>query len=297
MAGSSAGNGKQDSILDFSSTAEQELQFQNFVLSDNSGPSRGQAAYAFTATQANASAESSNASFWNIEYYQQWFDVDSDQVLKRISATFAPRGSFLELVENNLELYGPFWIPTTVIFALFVTTSIANNIVSYIGGQPLEYDFTLLSFATTTCYLYAFLVPLIVWVLCRWLSAPAQLLELVMIYGYGMFIWIPVSVLSIIPSETFRWVLIVLAFVFSAAFMLRNAHAITSRSEDKRATTFVLSFIALAQFSLAVLFKVVFFRFVVLHSGAPPDDGQPDEPAPSPPPAPGNDTNSTFLFM
>lgn len=105
-----------------------------------------------------------------------------------------PKENFVELVESNLELWGPFWIPTTVVFALFVTTSIANNIVSYMAGLPLEYDFSLLPFATTTCYLYAFLMPLVVWVACKWLAAPAQLLELVMIYGYGMSIWIPVAV-------------------------------------------------------------------------------------------------------
>jgi hypothetical protein len=123
----------------------------------------------------------------------------------------------MELVENNLELYGPFWIPTTVIFALFVTTSIANNIVSYMGSEPLEYDFTLLSFATTTCYIYAFVIPVIVWILCKWLAAPSQLLELVMIYGYGMSIWIPVAV-GVDVAHSFNLTLTKLSFLLSRFF-------------------------------------------------------------------------------
>jgi len=135
-----------------------------------------------------------NASFWSVDYYQQYFDVDSDQVGKRLVSAVFPRGNFLEQVGNNLELYGPFWISTTVIFALFVASSISESVASYLAGAPFEYDFRLLSFAMTTSYVYAFVVPVIVWAACRWFGASAHLLELVEIYGYSMTIWIPVSV-------------------------------------------------------------------------------------------------------
>jgi hypothetical protein len=97
-------------------------------------------------------------------------------------------------VGNNLELYGPFWISTTVIFALFVASSISTSLAGYLQGEPIDYDFRLLSFAMTTSYVYAFGVPVIVWVICKWMGASAHLLEMVEIYGYSMTIWIPVSV-------------------------------------------------------------------------------------------------------
>jgi hypothetical protein len=101
----------------------------------------------------------------------------------------------------------------------------------------------------------------------------------------------------------FRWALVIFAFVLSAVFMLRAAHGITSRSEDKRASSFILPTMLLAQAALALVMKVVFFKFVVLHhpgggEGAPHEDPDVPEPPPAPPsPTPGNGTggNDTFL--
>ena len=95
--------------------------------------------------------------------------------------------------------------------------------------------------------------------------------------------------LSIIPSELFRWILVGVGFVVSAIFMVKSAHTITSRSEDKRASSFVLPLMLFAQFSLALVFKMVFFKFVVLKQGPGSGGGdtggeEPKEPAPGPAP-------------
>lgn len=101
----------------------------------------------------------------------------------------------------------------------------------------------------------------------------------------------------------FRWILLAIAFAISAVFMVRAAHGITSRSEDKRASSFVLPMMLLAQLALAIVFKLVFFKFVVLHHGPPSggDDDVPVAPPPKPTPTqpPGNGTtggNDTMLF-
>lgn len=116
-----------------------------------------------------------------------------------------------------------------------------------------------------------------------------------------------VQILSIVPSEMFRWVLVVIGFGISGAFMFRSMRGITGRSEDKRASSFVLPLMIFAQFCLAVVFKMVFFKFVVLRSpgtgggGGGDDDGA--LPGPNPLPTEpsrddGNDTtNETFQAL
>ena len=61
-------------------------------------------------------APSGSGAFWTITYYQPLFDVDTVQVLNRIKSALLPRprGAFFELVAANPDLYGPFWIATTV---------------------------------------------------------------------------------------------------------------------------------------------------------------------------------------
>merc|ERR1719248_52953 len=77
---------------------------------------------------------SGNASFWSITYYQPLFDVDTLQVLNRIKGSLLPRpkGAFFELISANPDLYGPFWISTTLIFAMAIT----GNLASFFAFKP-----------------------------------------------------------------------------------------------------------------------------------------------------------------
>ena len=63
-----------------------------------------------------APVPSGAGAFWTITYYQPLFDVDTVQVLNRIKGSLLPRprGAFFELIAANPDLYGPFWIATTV---------------------------------------------------------------------------------------------------------------------------------------------------------------------------------------
>jgi hypothetical protein len=114
-------------------------------------------------------------------------------VLERIKASLVPNSDFLDIVTLNPDLYGPFWIPTTVIFCFFVTSSIAGSIAAYLSRKPYAYDLELLSFAVSAVYTYVICMSVGVWLAAKYTGAQASWLELVSIYGYGMTIWIPVS--------------------------------------------------------------------------------------------------------
>ena len=94
------------------------------------------------------------------------------------------------------DLYGPFWTLTTLIFALFVTSSLAHSIVSYLSSDPVEYDFALLSTAVGLVYAYGIGVPVLFWLVLRYagISEGWAMVKAVTVWGYSMFVWIPVSV-------------------------------------------------------------------------------------------------------
>jgi hypothetical protein len=97
------------------------------------------------------------------------------------------------------DLYGPFWTLTTLIFALFVTSSLAHSIVSYLSSDPVEYDFALLSTAVGLVYAYGIGVPVLFWLVLRYagISEGWAMAEAVTVWGYSMFVWIPVSVCNL----------------------------------------------------------------------------------------------------
>lgn len=76
--------------------------------------------------------------FWSLEYYTFLFNVDTNEVLYRLLRSLIPYPpTFLDLVKRNPDLYGPFWIASTLIF--FITFS--SHIAAYLSsGSSYEYD-------------------------------------------------------------------------------------------------------------------------------------------------------------
>lgn len=81
---------------------------------------------------------------WSTSFYAQFFDVDTTAVLSRCWAALFPRANFLDVLEGNPDLYGPFWIATTVVLILFLGGTISQWLVTN-AGTPFAYDFRLLS--------------------------------------------------------------------------------------------------------------------------------------------------------
>ena len=99
-------------------------------------------------------------------------------------------------------MYGPFWTLTTLIFSLFVFSSLASSIAAYLSDpeassptDPIEYDFGLLSTAVGLVYAYGIGLPVLLWLGLRYLGVGEwSVVETVALWGYGQFVWIPISV-------------------------------------------------------------------------------------------------------
>lgn len=81
---------------------------------------------------------------WTLSFYAQFFDVDTTSVLQRCWAALYPRANFLDVLEGNPDLYGPFWIATTVVLILFLGGTISDYLARS-GRGTFAYDFELLS--------------------------------------------------------------------------------------------------------------------------------------------------------
>ena len=69
--------------------------------------------------------------------------------------------------------------------------------VSYLSkpGEKFDYDFTLLSVAVSVVYTYGLAIPVGLWLALRYLGVGEwSVVEAIAVWGYGQFVWIPVSV-------------------------------------------------------------------------------------------------------
>ncbi|XP_040263892.1 protein YIPF1 isoform X1 [Bufo bufo] len=170
------------------------------------------------------------APFWTFEYYQTFFDVDTYQVLHRIKGSVLPipGRNFVRLyVRSNPDLYGPIWICATLIFTITISGNLSNFLLH--RGEPRYHyvpEFRKVSIAATTIYAYAWLVPLALWGFLSWRHSKVMsmvsysFMEIVCVYGYSLFIYIPTSILWIVHSEILRWVLMSLAMCLSGAVLM-----------------------------------------------------------------------------
>ncbi|XP_029036272.2 protein YIPF1 [Osmia bicornis bicornis] len=181
----------------------------------------------------------SSPNFWTIEYYQQFFNVNTKDVVERIKRSMFPYGSDNYLtthIRPKPDLYGPFWICITLVFSIAISGNVANYLQTANSSKyHWRYDFHIVSKAASCIFLYAWLLPLTLWGALKWTTSTRDteeeliesystlsLLELLCLYGYSLAIYIPVAFLWTIQIEWFQWSLVVIATFLSGGVLLRS---------------------------------------------------------------------------
>ncbi|XP_019356820.1 PREDICTED: protein YIPF1 [Gavialis gangeticus] len=209
-----------------------------------------------------------SAPFWTFEYYQTFFDVDTYQVLDRIKGSVfpVPGKNFVRLyIRSNPDLYGPFWICATLVFAIAISGNLSNFFI-HLGKPTFHYvpEFRKVSIAATTIYAYAWLVPLALWGFLMWRNSKVMnivsysFLEIVCVYGYSLFIYIPTAILWIIPQKAVRWVLVMFALCLSGSVLVMTFWPAV-RDDNRRIALATIATIVLLHALLAVGCLAYFF--------------------------------------
>ncbi|CAL1702285.1 unnamed protein product [Somion occarium] len=274
------------------------LRFQSFLGTDARATSDATGPRNDSGAAYGSDRPAPGGRFWNLDYYQPYFDVDTKMVLKRCYSTLLPTSSsYLSThLTPSADLYGPFWTLTTLIFALFVCSSLASSIAAYLSDpagssptDPIEYDFGLLSTAVGLVYSYGLALPVLLWLGLRYLGVGEwSVVEAIAVWGYGQFIWIPVSLLCVIPVALVRWILVGLAFLISGYFLVANVYPILA-SADAKAVRLIIILLAILHAGLALCFKVLFFSYYAFKEVGPKD--------PIPAPIPGEESTTTAATL
>ncbi|KAH8341698.1 hypothetical protein KR074_006508 [Drosophila pseudoananassae] len=238
---------------------------------------------------SGAGGGGSKLSFLTIEYYQQFFNVDTYMVLERIANSMIPKraaGNYLRMnIGENPDLYGPFWITVTLIFSIAISGNIASYLQQGNDKYTWHYNFHLVSYAATCIFLYANILPAILWALFKYSLKPVDasdavetdsasytpsLLALMCIYGYSLAIYIPVSILWVINVRALlQWLLVITAALLSGTVLIA---VLTPALRNSQFSLFLIIGILSAHIILAAGFLLYFFHSppVVVSNGYPP---------------------------
>ncbi|XP_049630918.1 protein YIPF1 [Suncus etruscus] len=206
--------------------------------------------------------------FWTFEFYQTFFDVDTYQVFDRIKGSLLPMPgkNFVRIyIRSNPDLYGPFWICATLVFAIAISGNLSNFLI-HMGEKTYHYvpEFRKVSIAATVIYAYAWLVPLALWSFLVWRNSKVMnivsysLLEIVCVYGYSLFIYIPTAILWIIPQKILRWILLTIALSVSGSALVMTFWPAV-REDNRRIALATMLVIVLLHLLLSVGCLAYFF--------------------------------------
>ncbi|KAL4202466.1 hypothetical protein AMTRI_Chr02g263780 [Amborella trichopoda] len=210
----------------------------------------------------NESQPSGWLRMFTVAAYKPYFDVDTSDVLERIKESLIPfKGSFSEKIVDNPDLYGPFWICTSLIFVAASIGTFITYLAHKLNKKEWNYDINLVTWSAGLFYGYVTIVPLLLYVILKYFSAPSGLVQLWCLYGYSLFVFIPASCLSIIPLELFRWVVAGVTGFMSASFVALNLRTHIMSAGER--WFLLVAGIFLIQAALAVIWKLYFFTITV----------------------------------
>ncbi|GFZ51408.1 hypothetical protein JCM24511_09170 [Saitozyma sp. JCM 24511] len=203
-----------------------------------------------------------------------YFDVDTNIVLKRVGMAMIPREGFIvEVCDGQIDLYGPFWTLTTLILSLYTTSTLTSSITHYLASPntPINSNLPLLSTATSVVYFYGLGVPALLWGATKWLKVGEWgVAEALGVYGYAMTVFVPISLLCLIPVGILRWALVAAAAASSGYFLVRNIYPVLASGDNKAVRLLIIAVVVLHA-AVALAMKVLFFSYTVAGVEVGPD--------------------------
>jgi hypothetical protein len=199
----------------------------------------------------------------SVRYYQPYFDIDTGDITKRVTASvlYLKRDdSFMGIIRDKPDAYGPFWVSTTLVFVVAFTSHLSSWLASWMVGKNWAYDFESVVTAATLIYGFAFGAPALLWLLLRQFEPKVKLITILCLYGYSLCIFVPWAFFCLVPSAILSWVSLLGACVLSGLFLARNLAPTVLEIAGHHAAT-ILGVVAFGQFCFSLTLKLSFFYY------------------------------------
>lgn len=167
---------------------------------------------------------------------------------------------FFQGLGEKPDLYGPFWIVTTIIFLLSLTGNLSRYL-NNLGESDFTFRMELFRYSVIIGYSFGFGFPILLGLLLRFFNSKIGVFDLICLYGYSLTCFVLILVLCVIPVGILHWILIGYGIVNSCVFLVLNVkEQIDNLEPFQRYIVFGLTIAV--QIVLFLLFKLVFFNMI-----------------------------------
>lgn len=193
------------------------------------------------------------------ETFGTYFNVELNDIQLKLKGSLIPLNkSFYQSIEIKADLYGPFWIFTTIIFLI----SLIGNFSSYIHAEDKEkfiYDYNHVPHAIFIIYGFGFGAPIILWLIMRFIfKIEIDLVTNMCIYGYSYTILVPILLICIIPFKLIATLALLYFLIHSCTFLFYNMYMVIEQKAPKSKYV-VLGLLGGIQLMLFFFLKFYFF--------------------------------------
>jgi len=193
-----------------------------------------------------------------VSILQPYFNVDTEDIVSRIKYSLVPNNSsFFQMIKENPDMYGPFWIYTTLVIVL----AAASNF-SLVVHQQMPNNLEFVTGACSLIYFIGFIGPLLIWGIISFMGAGLNYTQVLSLYGYSMAVYVPVAALCIAPFEMLRWALIIYATGASCVFLVMNLNSEIDQMLPANKKYVFLGVVGGVQLFIGLAFKLNFFDLV-----------------------------------
>lgn len=182
----------------------------------------------FEVENPKTSKDKEHYHFYQSGYYQQWFDIDTTDVLKRMFWGLIPFfGNFFDQIDENQDLYGPIWISLSVVFLTFFSGSLGGMVSG-------TYEYIKLSVITGTVLVYLIVIPIILYLVMRCgLKIKHPITKYFCLFGYSYTAYLITIPLCAIQVLYVQIPLICIGCIFQSMTVLKNLFQLMYTGEKK----------------------------------------------------------------
>ena len=188
-------------------------------------------------------------------FIRPYFKITYNDIKTRIIKSFIPiKNDFLDIVSEKPDLYGPFWIYTTLIYVIA-----AGGALSYYFTNAVNNYFQLfVPVAGSILYSFGFGFPFVLWLCLKIYKIEMKYVSLICLYGYSLTCFVPVLILCASGFGWIQWILLTYGIANSSAFILINLWNLIKSLEQKNKYIFI-GILCGGQFILFLVLKLYFF--------------------------------------
>ena len=188
-------------------------------------------------------------------FIRPYFKVTYHDIKSRIKSSFIPiKNDFLKIAMEYPDLYGPFWIYTTLIYVIAAGGALSY----YFTNSANNYFQMFVPVAGSILYSFGFGFPLVLWLCMKFFKLEMKYVSLICLYGYSLCCLIPVLIICSTGFGWIQWIFLTYGIANSTAFFLINLWNHIRSLEERKKYIFLGIFVG-GQLILFLILKFYFF--------------------------------------